>query len=61
MYSSCPSYADDKRTYGMEVEWSDFALAQLGDVMEYVSENFGERVALNAYDRIDAKVNGLVK
>ncbi len=45
----------------MEVEWSDMALAQLGDVMEYVSENFGERVAMNAYDKVKVKVDGLVK
>lgn len=45
----------------MEIEWSDMALAQLGDVIEYVSENFGERVALDTYDKVDSKVKGLVR
>ncbi len=61
MHPSCQGHANDKRTHGMEVEWSDMALAQLGDVIEYVSDNFGERVALNTYDKIDAKVKSLVK
>ena len=33
----------------MEVEWSDMALAQLREVIEYVSERFGEQVALDTY------------
>ena len=35
----------------MEIEWTDMALAQLGDVVEYVAENFGIRTAQNVYDR----------
>lgn len=31
----------------MEIEWSDLALSQLGDIMDYVRDNFGERVALD--------------
>ncbi len=45
----------------MEVEWTDMALAQLGDTMEYVSENFGVMTAQKAYDRIDKQVQSLVR
>ena len=30
----------------MEVEWTDMALAQLGDVVEYVADNFGMKYPL---------------
>ena len=43
----------------MEVEWSDMALAQLGEAIEYVSERFGVRVALDTYDKVDANVRRL--
>ena len=45
----------------MEVEWTDMALSQLGDVMEYVADNYGMRTAQNVYDKIDKKVQGLLK
>ena len=45
----------------MEVEWTDMALAQLGDVVEYVADNFGMRTAQNVYDKIDKKVQDLLK
>ena len=43
----------------MEVEWSDLALAQLREVIEYVSERFGEQVALDTYYRVDTTVSRL--
>ena len=45
----------------MEVEWTDMALAQLGDVVEYVADNFGMRTAQKVYDKIDKKVQDLLK
>ena len=45
----------------MEIEWTDMALSQLGDVVEYVAENFGIRTAQNVYDKIDKKVQDLLK
>ena len=37
----------------MEVEWTDMALSQLGDAVEYVADNYGMRTAQNVYDKID--------
>ncbi len=45
----------------MEIEWTNMALAQLGDVVEYVSENFGMRTAQKTYDKINQYVQRLLK
>ena len=45
----------------MEVEWTDMALSQLGDAVEYVADNYGMRTAQNVYDKIDKKVQDLLK
>ena len=37
------------------------ALSQLGDVVEYVADNYGMRTAQNVYDKIDKKVQDLLK
>ena len=45
----------------MEVEWTDMALAQLGNVVEYAADNFGVRTAQSVFDKIDKKVQSLLR
>lgn len=41
----------------MELKWSDFAIASLGEIAEYVNDNFSARLAQEVVDRIVARVN----
>ena len=43
----------------MEVIWSDLALQDLTEIAEYVSENFGDRVAYTSVEKLQEKVSRL--
>lgn len=43
----------------MEIVWTDMALEQLGDSMEYVADKFGKNVARKSYDKIKKRVQEL--
>lgn len=43
----------------MEVIWSDLALQDLTEMAEYVSENFGDRVAYTSVEKLQEKVSRL--
>lgn len=45
----------------MEVVWSDMALSQLKDILIKVQEDYGQRTAQKTYDKIDSKVNSLLR
>ena len=45
----------------MEVIWSDMALRQLKDILMKVQEDYGQRTAQKTYDKIDSKVNSLLR
>ena len=44
----------------MEVVWSDLALTQLDEVIDYVEEHFGASVSRKTLDDIDSKVGRLL-
>lgn len=44
----------------MEIKWSDLALRQLDDLLDYVEEHFGSRTAIKTLENINSKVNRLV-
>ena len=44
----------------MEVKWSDLALKQLDDILDYVEERFGSRTAIKTLEKINSKVNRLM-
>lgn len=44
----------------MEIIWSDLALKQLDEVLDYVEENFGSKTAFKTLERINSKVNRLL-
>lgn len=43
----------------MEIIWSDIALHQLNEVLDYVEEHFGSSVACKTLDNINTKVERL--
>ncbi len=43
----------------MEVIWSKTALRHLGDIVQYVADNFGQTYALKSVERIQKKVESL--
>ena len=45
----------------MEISWSEMALHQLDEILDKVQEDYGERIAYKTYDKIDKKVNGLIR
>ncbi len=45
----------------MEIKWSELASRQLGDIVEYVGNEYGRSVALKTLDKIISKVEGLLK
>ena len=45
----------------MEVIWSNMALCQLKDILIKVQEEYGMRTAQKTYDKIDSKVNSLLR
>ena len=44
----------------MDVEWSPLAKLQLKEIVQYVADNFGERVSQKSLKKIVNKVYGLV-
>ena len=44
----------------MEIIWSDIALHQLNEVLDYVEEHFGSSVACKTLDNINIKVERLL-
>lgn len=44
----------------MEIKWSELASRQLGDIVEYVGNEYGRNVALKTLDKITSKVEGLL-
>lgn len=44
----------------MEIIWSDIALHQLNEVLDYVEEHFGSSVACKTLDNINTKVERLL-
>ena len=44
----------------MEIIWSDIALHQLNEVLDYVEEHFGSSVARKTLDNINTKVERLL-
>ena len=44
----------------MEVKWSDLALKQLDDILDYVEERFGSLTAIKTLEKINSKVNRLM-
>lgn len=44
----------------MEIKWSDLALRQLDDLLDYVEEHFGSRTAIKTLEKINSKVNRLM-
>ena len=45
----------------MEISWSEMALHQLDEILDKVQDDYGERIAYKTYDKIDKKVNGLLR
>lgn len=43
----------------MEIEWTDMALEQLGNIIEWVANNFGKGVARKSYEKIKKHVQKL--
>lgn len=44
----------------MEVIWSDLALKQLDDILDYVEEHFGSHTARKTLEKINSKINRLM-
>ena len=45
----------------MEVIWSTMALSQLKDILIKVQEDYGMHTAQKTYDKIDSRVNSLLR
>lgn len=44
----------------MEIKWSDLALRQLDDILDYVEEHFGSQTAIKTLEKVNSKVNRLI-